>query len=314
MLVNLEVTRTCNARCDFCRYWHTRSETRLDDYAPVIRRLNPAAVSVTGGEPFMRRDLQAVVSSLRRGCPWLYISLVTNGALLTVPRALAVWEAGLDQLGVSLDFLDERHDRARVVPGLTRRLLDLLPRLRSAGIDHLAVNTVIKRDNLDAVPDVVRWVLDHDLQAVISAYTPIKSGDTSHVVEGAELPRVQALVDWLLALKKGGAAIASSSYYLSRIPEYFRTGVGGCLAGRHFLTVSPAGEIQRCSESPATCGYREWHPGLFGPTACRACWTSCRGECQAPIDRERIRQVARVYAGRRRVFEMDTRPVASAAR
>ena len=56
-LDNLEVTRTCNARCDFCRYWRTRSETRLDDYIPVIRQLRPAAVAVTGGEPFMRGDI-----------------------------------------------------------------------------------------------------------------------------------------------------------------------------------------------------------------------------------------------------------------
>lgn len=305
-LVNLEVTRTCNARCDFCRYWTTRAETRLDDYTPVIRRLNPAAVAVTGGEPFMRRDLQHIVAGLRQGCPWIYLSLITNGALLTVPRARAVWDAGLDQLGVSLDFLDERHDRARVVPGLTRRLLDLLPRLRDAGLDFLSVNTVITHDNLDHVPDVVRWALGHGLQVVISAYTPIKSGSTAHVVGEDELPRVQQLVNWLLALKKSGADIASSSYYLSRIPSYFRDGVGGCLAGRRFLTVSPAGEIQRCSESPVQCGYEAWRPGLFTPTTCRACWTSCRGECQAPVDWERLCQVVRVYAGRRARPARDT--------
>jgi MoaA/NifB/PqqE/SkfB family radical SAM enzyme len=296
-LVNLEVTRACNARCDFCRYWHTRSETRLDDYVAVIRRLRPAVVAVTGGEPFMRRDLPAVVARLRGACPWLYISLITNGALLTVPRALEVWNAGLDQLGVSLDFLDERHDRARVVPGLARRLLDLLPRLREAGIDHLSVNTVIKHDNLDAVPDVVRWALEHRLQVVISAYTPVKSGNTAHIVDPGDLPRVQALVDWLLTLKRQGAGIASSSYYLSRIPEYFSRGIAGCPAGRRFVTVSPAGEIQRCSESPVQCGFAAWRPGLFAPTACRECWTSCRGECEAPLDWERVRQVARLYWG-----------------
>lgn len=244
----------------------------------------------------MRRDLARIVAGLRESFPWLYLNLITNGALLTVPRALDVWDAGLDQLGVSLDFLDDRHDRARGIPGLAARLLDLLPRLRDAGIDHLSINTVIKHDNLDHVPDVVRWALGHDIRVVISAYTPVKSGNTTHVVGADELPRVQHLVDWLLALKQHGAGIASSSYYLSRIPEYFRSGVGDCPAGRRFLTVSPAGEIQRCSEAPVQCGYEAWRPGLFGPTACRECWTSCRGECQAPVDWERIRQVARLCA------------------
>jgi MoaA/NifB/PqqE/SkfB family radical SAM enzyme len=309
VLVNLEVTRTCNARCDFCRYWTTKAESRLEDYAPVIRRLKPAAVVVTGGEPFMRRDLPSLVAGLRRACPWLYIGLVTNGALLTVPRARAVWEAGLDQLAVSLDFLDDRHDRARGIPGLARRIVSVLPGLRDAGIGNVSVNTVIKRDNLDAVPDVVRWALAEGLQVVVSAYTPIKSGRTSHVVGDDDLPRVRTLVDWLLALKAQGAGIVSSSYYLSQIPEYFRGGIGGCLAGRRFLTVSPAGEIQRCSESKVLCGYERWTPGLYGPTECRACWTSCRGESQAPLDWERIRHVAGVYSGKRPGF---TRPEAPA--
>ena len=30
-LVNLEVTKKCNARCDFCDYWQTQHEEKLDD-------------------------------------------------------------------------------------------------------------------------------------------------------------------------------------------------------------------------------------------------------------------------------------------
>ena len=40
-LVNLEVTKKCNARCDFCDYWQTQHEEKLDDYTDLIKKINP---------------------------------------------------------------------------------------------------------------------------------------------------------------------------------------------------------------------------------------------------------------------------------
>ena len=294
LLVNLEVTRRCNAKCDFCRYWHIKQEASLDDYVDIVCALHPVAVMFTGGEPLLRRDLEQLISRIRERCPLVYLGMVTNGALLTVERGRALWRAGLDQLGISLDFLDQRHDLARGIPGLAARIRDVAPRLVAAGVGHLLTQTVIKSDNLDSVLDVVRWSIANGLKAGISAYTPVKANNHDHDVTPGQIAKVQALVDELISLKADTGAVASSTYYLRRIPEYFAgEGIAGCLAGRAFLTVSPAGEIQRCSEAPVECSWPDWRPGRFGPTGCRACWTSCRGECQAPIDWERIVQAAR---------------------
>jgi hypothetical protein len=138
--------------------------------------------------------------------------------------------------------------------------------------------------------------VSNGLKAGISAYTPVKADNRAHDVGPAQVAEVRRLVDDLLALKAETGAVASSAYYLRRIPTYFAEGgIPGCLAGRAFLTVSPAGEIQRCSESPVQGGWQSFRPGCFGPTGCRACWTSCRGECQAPIGWERIVDAARTW-------------------
>jgi len=42
-LVNLEITKLCNAKCDFCDYWQTRHEERIYDYRPVIKLINPSS-------------------------------------------------------------------------------------------------------------------------------------------------------------------------------------------------------------------------------------------------------------------------------
>ena len=298
-LVNLEVTHRCNARCDFCRYWTTTSEQSLTDYAPVVRKLKPAALVFTGGEALMRPDIVQLVASVRQAAPSVYLSLVTNGWLLSPSRALALWQAGLDQLTISLDFLDHRHDEARGIPGLTARILSTVPRLVENGIDNIVLQTFIRRDNLDSVLDVVTWAKDHRVKANISAFTPLKTGEDHYSVTPAQMPALRTLVARLVALKHQGWPITSSTYYLNRLPEFFAQGeIAGCPAGRSFVGVTPNGTVQACSEMPAECHYTEWKPGLFPRTQCTGCWVACRGENQAPITWERLKQAAAAYHGR----------------
>jgi len=298
-LVNLEVTHRCNARCDFCRYWTTRSEEILEDYAPVVRKLKPAALVFTGGEALMRPDIEKVVAGVRTASPSVYLCLVTNGWLLTERRATALWDAGLDQFTISLDFLDERHDHARGIPGLVQRIVATVPRLVASGIDNIVLQLFIRRDNLDAVMDVVSWAREIGVKVSISAFTPMKTGDDKYSVTPDQMLTLRALVDRLVALKKDGWPITSSTYYLKKIPEYFSEGeIGHCPAGRRFIGVTPSGEIQRCSEMPIACHYTEWKLRLFSRTECGKCWVACRGESQAPLNWERVKQAVAAYHGR----------------
>jgi MoaA/NifB/PqqE/SkfB family radical SAM enzyme len=257
---------------------------------------------VTGGEALLRRDLETIVAGLRRECPSMYIGLVTNGWLLTVERGLALWRSGPDQLTVSLDFLDERHDAARGLPGLTKRILAVVPALVARGLDNVVVQTVIRADNLDAVPDVIAWASAHHVKVSLSAYTSAKNGNASYRVRTDREADLRRLVDRLLEQREGQSPIVSSSWYLRRLPEYFRCGgIAGCPSGRKFVTVSPAGELQRCSEMPVECHYTQWTPRRFKPTTCARCWVSCRGESQAPLDWQRVRQAVALYHNRTEV-------------
>ena len=294
-LVNLEVTQLCNARCDFCRYPHTKSEEALDDYVPVIRKLRPSFVTFTGGEPLLRPDLERLILDTRRAFPSLYIGLVTHGAMLTVERGRKLWGSGLNQIAVSLDYLDERHDAARGIPGLTKRILRTAPQLVALGVD-LVIQAVIKTDNIDGITDVVDWAAGIGARVSLSAYTAAKNGNDAHNVDPLQQDALRRLIDEVLRLKSLGAPISSSSYYLQRIPEYFEQGgIGECPSGKKFVTVNPAGYVQRCSEITDGRHYTEWEPDYFGPTDCGACWVPCRGETQAPITFERIKQVAVQY-------------------
>src|SRR3982750_2637975 len=81
ILVHFEVTMRCNARCGFCDYWKTDPSARDDElqsFADAARYFNPMMVTWTGGEPTLRRDLEALVSAVDRAISTKYMTLITH--------------------------------------------------------------------------------------------------------------------------------------------------------------------------------------------------------------------------------------------
>jgi len=67
LTVSIEVTKRCNARCDFCDYWKISDRDEMTDFTDVVRRFDPLVVVFTGGEPMLRRDLESVLTTLTQG-------------------------------------------------------------------------------------------------------------------------------------------------------------------------------------------------------------------------------------------------------
>src|SRR6266446_10078713 len=111
--VNLEVTKRCNAKCDFCDYWKTTKENVIDDYGPIVKKIDPMMITITGGEPMLRPDLPEIVRKIKKSVPVSYLAMITNGALLTLDKAKELREAGMNQISVSVDLDEERHDTSR---------------------------------------------------------------------------------------------------------------------------------------------------------------------------------------------------------
>ena len=171
VLVHFEVTLRCNAGCGFCDYWKTDPSARateLKSFADAARYFNPMLVTFTGGEPTLRRDLECLIAEVDRAISFKYVTLITHGAMLSGDRAQSLWDAGVNQFNISLDYLDERHDRARGIPGLSARILEAIPAMRQRGIDNIRFNTVIKNDNLDQILPIVARA--QELGVLISAF------------------------------------------------------------------------------------------------------------------------------------------------
>ena len=294
ILVHFEVTLRCNARCGFCDYWHTDPSARdaeLTSFADAARFFNPLMITFTGGEPTLRRDLESLVRAVARAVRLKYITVITHGGMLTPDRALSLWEAGINQFNISLDYLDGRHDVARGIPGLTNRIFNTVDGMRSRGIDSIRFNTVIRADNLDQLLPIVHRAAAVGCGVNFSLYTDAKNGNRDPLLgpdRGAEL---QSVIDALLAYKRRRrGVITSSDHYLRQIPRYVRGEAREpCRSGIRTIHIDPTGHVKRCPDFQTDFHWTAFRE--YQPIACHACFYACRGEAQAPMQWSRVQDV-----------------------
>lgn len=286
VLLNFEVTMRCNARCGFCDYWKTPADARegeIAEFGAIARHFSPMLVTFTGGEPTLRKDLEQIVASVRAAVRYTYVQLITHGGMLSLERATSLWDAGVDQFNISLDYLDERHDAARGIPGLSSKILALVPRMRDAGIGGVRFNTVIKQDNLDQLIPIVERAAALGGGVNFSLYTDFKNGNTDHLIRSEQHRALEQVVAELLAYKrKRRGVITNSDYYLEQIPRYVRGEMTEpCESGRATIHIDPHGLVRRCPDFPSDGPWQSYRG--YEPIACNACYYACRGEAQAPL-------------------------------
>jgi MoaA/NifB/PqqE/SkfB family radical SAM enzyme len=120
------VTSRCNLRCKHCFYLdelNKREEMTLEEIEKLARHVNPLTfVRMTGGEPFLRKDIAEVVSRFYHDAQTRRMGIITNGTRpeWVVERTEAMLERcpnlSLD-IGVSVDGLEEVHDDLRGLKG-----------------------------------------------------------------------------------------------------------------------------------------------------------------------------------------------------
>lgn len=294
ILVHFEVTLRCNARCGFCNYWHTDPATRdheVTSFAEAARAFNPLMITFTGGEPLLRRDLEVLVRAVADAVRVRYIAMITHGGMLSVDRAWSLWEAGINQFNVSLDYLDGRHDAGRGIPGLSAKILDTVEQMRHRGIDSIRFNTVIRDDNLDQLIPIVHRAAELRAGVNFSLYTETKNGNRDPLVRPERTAELQAVIDQLLTYKRRHrGVITSSDHYLRQIPRYVRGELRGpCQSGLRTIHIDPTGRVKRCPDFPTDFHWTAFR--TYQPIDCQACFYACRGEAQAPVRWSRVLDV-----------------------
>ena len=147
--VRLSVTDRCNLRCFYCipkgfkgfeqpEHWLTFDE--IQRVIGAFSELGVSKVRLTGGEPLVRKNLDALARSLHALPGIDDLSLSTNAVLLA-RHADKLYRAGVRRINVSLDTL--RAERFReMTGGELQAVLDGLARARDAGFAPIKINMV----------------------------------------------------------------------------------------------------------------------------------------------------------------------------
>lgn len=286
--VSFELTHNCNARCRHCHRGARVAETpaSAERLLAVCRDLRPVVAILSGGEPLLRHDLEQIARALKTGCAPIRVFLNTNGALLTSARYAALTAAGVDEVLVSIDYPDERHDAFRGIPGLFSRIRALVGSLPVAERRRVVLTTVLHADNFREAMAIARLALDWGVNVNFSGYTPLRTGDRSLLVGPPELPAFGAVVEELIAFKRQHPHVLTSDWVLRGMVRFFEGGgrLGRCRAGARMAVVNPDGTLSPCGllvRSYRT--HAELKREFTAKNACADCYTSTRGNSERPI-------------------------------
>ena len=184
--LRVSLTDRCNLRCSYCMPaegldWLPHSHLlRPDELGRLmhiaVTRLGVTNVRFTGGEPLLARHLEKVIAAAASLRPRPEISLTTNGVGLE-RRAVALAEAGLNRVNISLDSVDPARFAA-----ITRRdrIADVLAGLaaaQQAGLAPVKVNAVLDPvTGREDVVELLRFCLQHGYQLRVIEQMPLDAG------------------------------------------------------------------------------------------------------------------------------------------
>jgi MoaA/NifB/PqqE/SkfB family radical SAM enzyme len=287
LCVSFEITYNCNARCKHCHLGGSAPENRAapDELGRISRELSPVVAQVSGGEPLLRKDVEEIVRAIRRPGRAPFIVLTTNGSLLTREKYGRLREAGVDEISLSLDYPDERHDEFRGIPGLFQKIRTLALGLKDVRNSGITLSCVIQRDNFRELPRLAELAREWGLRMNFSSYTPLRTRKKEYMIPAEEIGKLREVLDQVLEFKRRNDTVFTSDYVLGRIPEYFTNGaVEGCRAGERFFVVNPDGTLSPCGLIIRKYRSRkEMRRDFLKTNDCALCYTSIRANTEKPV-------------------------------
>ncbi|TAL16648.1 radical SAM protein [bacterium] len=305
--LNFALTCKCNCRCKNCFIW-AREEDELStaEIRKFFEKSNRFSwVDVTGGEIFLREDLDEVLDIIIENCRALaYLHFPTNGTMpekvfSTASRIIKITGASL-VVTVSLDGPRELHDELRGLPGTFDRALETFRLLKTLpgvgvffGMTLSEKNLGLFEETLKAVREVLPGVSPVDFHFNIphrSDHYYGNAGVTQPDMDG--IAREFARLHRLRPLGLSPLSVFERRY-AEGVGYYCGTGKSpipcAALSASAFLNQSgvlypctilsePLGNIRDCAYDLETLWNLPSSKLLFDRIQrgeCPGCWTSC---------------------------------------
>jgi len=245
-----ELTYRCPLRCAYCSNpvhldamgaeLDTAAWTRVFGEAEAMGVMQ---VTLTGGEPLLRPDLEQIVRAAR-GCD-LYTTLITSGIPVDADGLARLRDAGLE--GIQLSFQDVDGSAAERIAGVNAlaRKQEVAGWVGALGLP-LTLNVVLHRQNLPRLPDMI--ALAERLGANRLELAHVQYLGWALVNRSHLLPTAAMIAEARTTVSAARARLAGRMEIAAVLPDYFSDRPRACMEGwgRRYLVVAPDGRVLPC--------------------------------------------------------------------
>lgn len=287
-LIVWNFTKQCNLRCKHCyenagprpapdELTTEEAKKAIDEFAEA----GVVALSFSGGEPLMRKDFFEVAKYAAD--KEFYVSVATNGTLITEKIAQKMKDVGVQYVEISLDGFEKTHDEFRGIPGAWRRSVEGIKNCVKVGLDT-GVATTATHYNLKEIPKLAEFVEKelHVRRFIVFNFIPVSRGkeiisqdltpkereelldflyskliDTNCKLDTFSTAPQYAVTSFKFAFGPviathftNKAAMEALQGRTKSLTEF----IGGCGAGRLYCGMEPNGDIEPCVFIPIKVG------------------------------------------------------------
>lgn len=254
-----ELTLKCNLNCVHCGSSAGRARTdelstaECLDVVDQLHELGCELITLSGGEPLIRPDWYEIARAISDA--GMFVNMVTNGLLIDDATAVRMKDAGLCNVGVSIDGPLDVHDRIRA-PGSFLKSMEGIRTLVRNGMS-VGVMTTINRWNMSRLAEIRQIAIDAGASMWrLQLAKPMGEicGDNDFIVAPRHL---LSIIPELAEMKKKGGihlAVGDSIGYYGPHDRTLR-GRGwrgreeswqGCRAGMDAIGIEADGGIKGC--------------------------------------------------------------------
>ena len=266
------VTTKCNESCKHCFYHehlNQKEEMSLDEIEILTKKMGKTQVLLlSGGEPFLRKDLFEIVELFIRNAGVRVVSIPTNGLLKD--RTISVTEKLADKypsvtfsVNPSIDTLGEKNDEFRGKVGSFDKSTDTVKALTEIKLSRqnveVVVNTVISNDNWKDMDEIVDYFKQFNI--TYHNFELLRGEPKEKTLFLPKLSEIQkihrkALEARQFYIKRSDrpglvermAVLGAVAYSQSLKEEFLSTGKTSitCTAGENAVVVEPNKDVRLC--------------------------------------------------------------------
>ena len=266
MNYTLSLLYTCNSRCRTCNVWKKKSDDlTVSEYKQIFKKLgrSPYWLTLSGGEPFLRKDIVEICQELYKYCKPKIINIPSNGILTdtivkNVQKITEICTKSQIIINLSIDGIEEQHDEIRNVPGNYKKVINTFNKLKKLNIDNLSIgiHTVISKLNVSGFSRIANKLMQLQPDSYITEIAEHRIElDTMESDITPDIISYCTAIDYLIHRIKNGKFKGMNKITQSFRIEYYnlvkkilrdKTQVIPCYAGIASAQISPDGEVWSC--------------------------------------------------------------------